>query len=119
MAEVNEHGIVMDPEIIQFGKRRDYAIPTAEIRVAEHEGKWFMALSMMLPYEGSSSGCSVCESKYNPAYSTRDIAVEAGKREAIRWLTQRIFSVSTRESHKTQAQQCIDEIENSNQMELF
>lgn len=119
MAEINEHGIVMDPEIIQFGKRQNYAIPTAEIRVAEHEGKWFMALSMMLPHEGSGRGCSVCESKYNPAFSTRDSAVEHGKREAISWLTQRMDRPTMVEGHKVIAKQCIDEIEDSNQMELF
>jgi hypothetical protein len=119
MAEVNEHGIVMDPEIIAFGKRRDYAIPTAEIRVAEHEGKWFLALSMMLPHEGSGRGCSVNESEYNPAYPTRDSAVEAGKRKAISWLTQRMDRPTMAESHRLLAQQCIEEIEDSNQMELF
>ena len=119
MAEINEHGIALDTEILEFGKRRDYAIPTVEVRVAEHEGKWYMALSMMLPHEGSSRGCSVNESKYNPAFPSRDSAVEEGKRQAIAWLTQRMAREQMPDSHRVIGQQAIDEIEDSNQMELF
>ena len=119
MSMINEHNMHMDPITINFGTRKGYAISVVEIRVGEHNGKWFLGLSINLPNEGTGRGVSVSESKYNPAFKDQDEAIEAGKRSALSWLQTRVDDEHCRSSDKEVAKQAIQEIKASNQLTLF
>lgn len=119
MFTVNDCNMIIDAETVAFGTQKNYIIPTAEIRVGEHKGKWFLGLSLSLPLEGSSRGVSIAENEYNPAYATKEDAIEQGKREALRWLHGRVSKHRVPDSHQLIAMQAIKEIERSNQMSLF
>lgn len=119
---VNDCNIVVDADKIVFGKRKGYCIPTIEIKVAEHKGRWFMALSGQLPHEGFGRGVSITEGDYNPSYASRDSAVEQGKKQALDWLHGRVAYYEKHgrpESHIQCALTAIQEIEESCQLTLF
>ena len=116
---INEHGIHCNPHRVDFGKQKGMIIPTVEIRVGEHEGKFFLAVSLMLKNEGCGSGVSVNESKFNPSYPTQSDAIEAAKRKALKWLQDRVDSEHCRSSDKQVAQQAIAEIKAADQLTLF
>lgn len=116
---VNDHNMIIETEEVCFGTTRQACTSVAEIRVGRYGRKWFLGLSMNLPHEGFGRGVKAIESERNPAFASREEAIEAGKNEAIAWLSSRVSKGELLETHEAIALKCIQEIESSKQLSLF
>jgi hypothetical protein len=72
--ELNAHNVFTNPEVV-FSVNKQHGL-SAEIKVAEHEGKWYWGASFQFHsgnYSGSMTPCSLG----GESYSTRDAAIVA------------------------------------------